>query len=89
MDAFLFRKLFIDFQHFQVFVFCHKAYLKTWKPQKIFRSSFLDVLKLVIYFEHFTRCFVRSRCNSQSVAQSYQLAFTIIYYYLESGFSDY
>ena len=67
--------------------FCHGAYLKTRKPRKIFRSSFLEVLRLVISFEHFTRHFVRSRCNSQSVAQSYQLAFTIIYYYLESGFS--
>ena len=64
---------------FPFFVMEHKT--------KIFRSSFLEVLRLVICFEHFTRHFVRSRCNSQSVAQSYQLAFTIIYYYLESGFS--
>ena len=87
MGAFLFRNLFIDFRHFRVSVFCHGAYSKTRKPRKIFRSSFLEVLRLVISFEHFTRHFVRSRCNSQSVAQSYQLAFTIIYYYLESGFA--
>ena len=62
---------------------------KPEKSGKVFRSSFLEVLRLIICFEHFTRHFVLSRCNSQSVAQSYQLAFTIIYYYLESGFSGY
>ena len=45
MGAILFRKLFIDFQHFRVFVFCHRAYSKTQKPWKIFRSSFLEVIK--------------------------------------------
>ena len=90
VGAFLFRKLFIDFRHFWVFVFCHRAYSKTRKPKKIFRSSFLEVLRLVI-------CLILSTLPgilcvqdiSQSVAQSYQLAFTIINYYLESGFSGY
>ena len=77
LGAFWFTKLCVDFRHFQVFIFCHTAYSKTQKPWKIFRSSVLEVLSLIICFEHFAKHFVCSRQNSQGVAQSYQGALTI------------
>ena len=78
MGAFLFRKLSIDFRHFRVFVFFyHRAYSKTHKSRKIFRSSVFEELSLIICFEHFSKHFVCSRQNSQGVAQNYQGALTI------------
>ena len=75
MGAFLFKKHFIDFRHFRVFVFCHRAYSKTQKPRKIFRSSFFEVLSLFIWF---SSTFLSILCvqdkNSQGVAQCYQRA---------------
>ena len=76
LGALWFRKLCVDFQRFQAFVFCHRAYSKTQKPQKIFRSLFLKVLSL-FDFEHFPKHFVCSRQSSQGVAQSYQGALTV------------
>ena len=38
--VFLFRKLSVDFQNFQISVFCHRAYSKTRNPWKIFVRSF-------------------------------------------------
>ena len=67
------------FWHFWVFVFGHRAYSKTRKPRKIFTSSFFKVLSLFIwYFEHSSRHFVLLKQNLQSIAQSYQWAFTTI-----------
>ena len=74
------RKLSVDFRHFRVFVFCHKAYSKTRKPRKTSISSFVQVLRLFIYLEHFvwsvwslwSKNFVWSELNFQIVAQSYQ-----------------
>ena len=72
MGAFLLSKLF-GISGFSCF--CHRAYSKTWKPRKIFTRSFFDYLS---NFEHSPRHFVLSKHNLQSVAQSYQWAFTII-----------
>ena len=47
---YIIKKLSVDFRHFQIFVFCHRAISKTWKPQKIFISLFLEVLRLFIWF---------------------------------------
>ena len=49
-EFFLFSKLSVDIRHFRVFVFYHRAYSKTWRPRKIFRSSFFKVLRLFICF---------------------------------------
>ena len=49
-ECFLIRKLSVDFRHFLVFIFCHRGYLKTWNPWKIFISSFFEVLSLFIWF---------------------------------------
>ena len=73
---FWFRKLSVDFRDFWVFIFCHRANLKTQKPQKIFRSSFFEVLTLSD-FEYFPKNFRCSRQNSEGAAQSYQGALTI------------
>ena len=76
---FLFIKLSLNFRHFRVFVFCHRAYLKKRKPQKIFTSSFFEALRRYLSdLNHFFKDFVCSAHNSESVAQSCELAFTII-----------
>ena len=69
MGVFLFRNLSIDIRHFRVFVFCHRAYSKTRKPQKISRSSIFDVLRLIML-----RLCVKA---NQGIAQSYQGTLTI------------
>ena len=64
--------------HFRVFgSFYHRAYSKTRKPWKFFRSSFFEVLKLFIWFREIPRHFVCSRQNSQSVAKDHQRNLTI------------
>ena len=50
---FLFRELFVDFRHFRVFVFYHRAYLKSWNTRKIFISSFFKDINTD--FMHFSR----------------------------------
>ena len=73
LGAFRFRKLSVDFRHFRVFVFCHRAYSKIRKPRKILISSFFEALRLYLSsFEHSYRCFEHSGHNPKSDAQSHQ-----------------
>ena len=87
MGVFLFRKFSVDFRHFRVFVFCHRAYSKTWKPRKIFRSSFFEVLSTFIWCQALSKAFCvfkkkLSRCCSKLSRSTYywslKLTFPII-----------
>ena len=79
MSVFLFGKLSIDFRYFRVFIFCHGAYSKTRKPQKIFRSSFLEVLRLIASIGASIKCFQdTTRKVLLRVINEHLLLFTII-----------
>ena len=71
------RKLFVDFRRFRVFVFCHKAYSKTRKPRKIFRSSFFEVLILFIWFRALSQAFCVFMTKLSRCCSKYQEALTI------------
>ena len=78
------RKLSIDFRHFRVFVFCHRADSKTRKPRKIIRSSFLEVLRLAIWFWALLGILCVQDATLKvllKVANEHLLLFTIIYRY--------
>ena len=46
-ECFLFRKLYVDFRHFRVFIFCHRAHSKTRKPRKIFYMLIFRGIKTI------------------------------------------
>ena len=47
MGAFLFRKLSVDFRHFRVFVFCHRAHSKARKPRENFYTLIFQGIKTI------------------------------------------
>ena len=76
---------FVDFQHFWIFISCHRAYSKTWKPQKISISSFFKVLQLSD-FKRFSKDFV---CSGETLKVLLKIIKENLPLRLESGFSCY
>ena len=58
---FWFRKLSDDFRHFWVFVFCHRAYSKTQKPETFKNTFFTDLWATASEFVTYMLIFTSSR----------------------------
>ena len=45
---FIINKFFVDFRHFRVFAFSHRAFSKTRKPRKIFIYQGIKIIYLIL-----------------------------------------
>ena len=78
------RKLSVDFRHFRVFIFYHRAYSKTRKPQKISISSSFEVLRLFIWL--WALFYVFCTFRTQFTKCCSKLSMSIYYYCLKMAF---
>ena len=85
--ASLFRKLFIDFRHFRVLLFFVIEHIwKPWNHGKFSEAHFIGIKANYLILSTLLGILY---VQDVSAVQGYQLAFTTIYCYLESGFSGY
>ena len=86
--TFIIKKLSVDFRHFRVLIFCHRTFLKTGKPRKIFISLFLEILRLFIWFRALSQaiCVFRtqfSKCSSKFLTRTYHWGLKAVLHAME------